>query len=269
LLLSQGESDRDAQKPKCPIHKSYSSVTTNWSRQLSGKYLQRKHPMLAVRLRGERSGQQKGRTQQEDYLRTTTYGSACFLRCVLVMKIHRNTHCKWLHYQEYLTRVTVELMKAKGCGLGFVRCAARATPFVPSTRNPPSNVGVRGTLGRMLGVLVYTPVDNERQFWGCLFTCLNRVLAEILGPTSAAEAARIAVWRQIDFAEETGIHENYVSDLERGGRTSACEPCRWSRRHSISRFQSWSRRSASHRASAARRINSSSGAIDCTSDSGP
>lgn len=23
-------------------------------------------------------------------------------------------------------------------------------------------------------------------------------------------------WRQIDFAEETGIHENYVTDLEQG-----------------------------------------------------
>jgi XRE family aerobic/anaerobic benzoate catabolism transcriptional regulator len=25
-------------------------------------------------------------------------------------------------------------------------------------------------------------------------------------------------WRQIDLAEETGIHENYVSDLEKGDK---------------------------------------------------
>ena len=28
-------------------------------------------------------------------------------------------------------------------------------------------------------------------------------------------------WRQIDLAEETGIHENYVSDLEKG-RKEVC-----------------------------------------------
>ena len=28
-------------------------------------------------------------------------------------------------------------------------------------------------------------------------------------------------WRQIDLAEETGLHENYVSDLEQG-RKEAC-----------------------------------------------
>jgi transcriptional regulator with XRE-family HTH domain len=30
------------------------------------------------------------------------------------------------------------------------------------------------------------------------------------------ELRQLRGWRQIDFAEETGMHENYVSDLELG-----------------------------------------------------